>query len=377
MDEKLAIAGLEAHEREKLQVKMLEAQIKFNEECKKQDEKAEQERQKAAEKTAKERLSIRQKQLRIELEDAATSHYKNLTSEEDFAKEVNGIRQRYWDDLLHNYQLTEEQRTEIQKEQSEAQAEAEKEKYDKTMEMHKQYASLVTDIALPAGAGTSSATTTTNDPATLAVMKECIRIMRRLKVRLDEPLVTETYVTGKRGVNQAQKDFLFIAGGRFYINYKDDEEVNSLREVNLYGDLVREDAEVGNGTSLKIVPAKIVEYEIGTYKDGAETKNIIHTNVPVVGFYSLAQRSDYISHIQEAIEGKEEVGGNRDNYKTMEVAISTGCFYKQNITSGGQNTVHQYACPFTDFNQNTEFPNFRVIPSACTTFARMHRAPPA
>ena len=92
---------------------------------------------------------------------------------EDFAKEVNGIRQRYWDDLLHNYQLTEEQRTEIQKEQSEAQAEAEKEKYDQTMEMHKQYASLVTDIALPAGAGTSSATTTTNDPATLAVMKEC------------------------------------------------------------------------------------------------------------------------------------------------------------------------------------------------------------
>lgn len=34
LDEKLAIMGLEPHEREKLQVKMLEAQIKFNEECK-------------------------------------------------------------------------------------------------------------------------------------------------------------------------------------------------------------------------------------------------------------------------------------------------------------------------------------------------------
>lgn len=31
--------------------------------------------------------------------------------------------------------------------------------------------------------------------------------MRRLKVRLDEPLVAETYVTGKRGVNQAQRDY--------------------------------------------------------------------------------------------------------------------------------------------------------------------------
>ena len=49
-----------------------------------------------------------------------------LTSEEDFAQEVNNIRQRYWDDLLHNYQLTEEQRTEIQKEQAEAQTDAEK-----------------------------------------------------------------------------------------------------------------------------------------------------------------------------------------------------------------------------------------------------------
>ena len=147
LGEKLAVIGLEAHEREKLQVKMLESQIKFNESCKKQDEKAEKDRQKVADKTAKERFSVRQKQLRIELEEATTNHYKNLTSEEDFAQEVNNIRQRYWDDLLHNYQLTEEQRTEIQKEQAEAQTDAEKEKYDKTMEMHKQYASLVTDIA--------------------------------------------------------------------------------------------------------------------------------------------------------------------------------------------------------------------------------------
>jgi TP901 family phage tail tape measure protein len=147
LNEKLAVVGLEAHEREKLQVKMLETQIKFNEECKKQDEKTEKERQKTSDKIAKERLSIRQKQFRIELEEATSSHYKKLTSEEDFAQEVNGIRQRYWDDLLHNYRLTEEQRTEIQKEQAEAQTDAEKEKYDKTMEMHRQYASLVTDIA--------------------------------------------------------------------------------------------------------------------------------------------------------------------------------------------------------------------------------------
>lgn len=362
LNEKLAVVGLEAHEREKLQVKMLEAQIKFNEECKKQDEKTEKERQKVSDKIAKERLSIRQKQFRIELEEAASSHYKNLTSEEDFAREVNGIRQRYWDDLLHNYQLTEEQRTEIQKEQAETQADAEKEKYDKIMEMHKQYVSLVTDIAsdfgetigemiatgefslknflretilmaldalervieisileitaknlaataplsfigaakaavqvaaiktafavvkgmvgnfytggytgpgdwdqpqgivhsnefvanrfavanpnlrpifdaidvaqrtgsvgnltaediaavagsgkstrtVPAKAPVASATTTTNDPAMVAMLIECTRVLRKLKNRLDDPLVAETYVTGKRGINQAQKEY--------------------------------------------------------------------------------------------------------------------------------------------------------------------------
>ena len=362
LGEKLAVIGLEAHEREKLQVKMLESQIRFNESCKKQDEKAEKDRQKVADKTAKERFSVRQKQLRIELEEATTNHYKNLTSEEDFAQEVNNIRQRYWDDLLHNYQLTEEQRTEIQKEQAEAQTDAEKEKYDKTMEMHKQYASLVTDIAsdfgetigemiangelslknflretilmaldalervieisileitaknlaataplsfigaakaaaqvaaikaafavvkglvgnfytggytgsgswdqpqgivhsnefvanrfavanpnlrpifdaidvaqrsgnvanltaediaavagpgkstrtVPVKTPAASATTTTNDPAVVAMLIECTRTLRKLKTRLDEPLVAETYLTGKRGINQAQKEY--------------------------------------------------------------------------------------------------------------------------------------------------------------------------
>ena len=362
LDEKLKIVGLEPHEREKLQVKMLEAQIKFNEECKKQDEKAEKERQKAADKTAKERLSIRQKQLRIELEEVTANHYRNLTSEEEFAKEVNDIRQRYWQDLLDNYQLTEEQRTEIDKEQAEAKTDAEKEKYEKTMEMHKQYASMVEsiaadfgetigemiatgelslkdflketilmaldalervieisclevmvknlaataplsfigaakaalqiaaikasfavvkgivgnfytggytgpgnwdqpqgivhsnefvanrfavanpnlrpifdaidvaqrtgnvgnltaeDIAAVAGSGKStrtvpakapgaSATTTTNDPAMVAMLVECTRVLRKLKNRLDDPLVAETYVTGKRGINQAQREY--------------------------------------------------------------------------------------------------------------------------------------------------------------------------
>lgn len=151
LDEKLKIAGLEPHKREELQVKMLEAQIKFRDECKKKDEKAEKERLRTEEKTAKERLAVRKRQLRVELEEAAANHFKNLTSEEDYAREVNDIRQQYWDDLLKNYKLTEEERTEVAQEQAEAQTDIEAKRYEKIMEMNRKYASMVEDLATDFG----------------------------------------------------------------------------------------------------------------------------------------------------------------------------------------------------------------------------------
>ena len=60
---------------------------------------------------------------------------------------------------------------------------------------------------VPAKAPAASATTTTNDPAMVAMLIECTRALRKLKSRLDDPLVAETYVTGKRGINQAQKEY--------------------------------------------------------------------------------------------------------------------------------------------------------------------------
>ena len=60
---------------------------------------------------------------------------------------------------------------------------------------------------VPAKAPAASATTTTNDPAMVAILIECTRVLRKLKNRLDAPLVAETYVTGKRGINQAQKEY--------------------------------------------------------------------------------------------------------------------------------------------------------------------------
>lgn len=136
LNQKLDVVGLEPSEREKIQVKILEGQIKFNEQCKKEDERI-----------AKERKSIRDKQLQVELEQAAQQHYRNFTSEEDYQAEVKRIYEQYYDDLLQNYRLTEEQKTQILAEQNKLQTEEDKKKYETLKAQAEQYADISMDIA--------------------------------------------------------------------------------------------------------------------------------------------------------------------------------------------------------------------------------------
>lgn len=60
---------------------------------------------------------------------------------------------------------------------------------------------------VPASVGRGTSTTTTNDPALVAMLAECTKTLRRLTKRLDEPITAETYLTGKGGINEAQKDY--------------------------------------------------------------------------------------------------------------------------------------------------------------------------
>ena len=58
---------------------------------------------------------------------------------------------------------------------------------------------------VPASVGRGTSTTTTNDPALVAMLAECTKTLRRLTKRLDEPIHAYTTATGKMGVNEAQK----------------------------------------------------------------------------------------------------------------------------------------------------------------------------
>lgn len=359
LNNKLKVVGLEPTERQQINDQILNAQIKLKDELRKIDEKAQKEKKENQSKAAKEHFAQMDKEYQMQIEDATLYHYQNLTSEEDYYKELRLLQNKFYDAILNDVTVSEEKKNEIRKKKREqnlddAKKNAEKEKdierqkFDVLSNLAQDFGraladfftdsevslgdflkevikmsldalekslilniaqrtianigelgfwglakaageiALITaafetaksaignfytggytgpgnwdqpqgivhsnefvanrfavanpnlrpifdvidvaqrtgnvgnltaeDIAAVAGSGKNthtvpakapgaSATTTTNDPAMVAMLIECTRALRKLKNRLDDPLVAETYVTGKRGINQAQKEY--------------------------------------------------------------------------------------------------------------------------------------------------------------------------
>ena len=114
-----------------------------------------------------------------------------------------------------------------------------------------------------------------------------------------------------------KKNHIFIVGKRYYINFNDEENnTDSLREVNLYADLVRT-TDSSDDISLKIVPVKIAQYDMGIYRllpnhRGYEKTGTMMMNVPIVGYYSTGY-SEESFNIQRDHRGQrtEEAGEER------------------------------------------------------------------
>ena len=86
-----------------------------------------------------------------------------------------------------------------------------------------------------------------------------------------------------------KKSTIFIVGKRYYINYNENDK-NTLREVNLYADLIRDPESSDVETSLGIVPAKIIQFNVGVYGSVADydlsrpyTSMVL--NIPAVGYH--------------------------------------------------------------------------------------------
>lgn len=147
LNRQLDIAGMEPDEIEKINQKILDAQIKFKERCRQEDDKEYKEAQQRA-------LIAREKRYQLDIEAAARYHYQNLTSEEDYLRLLSDLEYGYYSDMLANYQLTEQQKADFQKQinanrlkEDEREYQKRKEAQDKERALAQKYTDMAKGIA--------------------------------------------------------------------------------------------------------------------------------------------------------------------------------------------------------------------------------------
>lgn len=106
LENMLAIAGLEPEKRQQIELKILEARIKYKEECEKLDEED-------AKKSSEEAFTRLEKQYQLEIEKATQKHYDGLSSEQEYRQQLMDIQNEYYDQVLSSSEISEEKKAEI------------------------------------------------------------------------------------------------------------------------------------------------------------------------------------------------------------------------------------------------------------------------
>lgn len=143
LNRQLEIAGLEPEKRAAIEQKILDARIKFEEDCAKELEKENKEAQEKA-------LNQREKQYQLEVEEATSKHYREMTDEAEFLQQLADLEMAYYQDMLDNYVLTEEQKEQFQQQLRERRLQNEEAEYQKRKEQQEKERALAqkyTDIA--------------------------------------------------------------------------------------------------------------------------------------------------------------------------------------------------------------------------------------
>lgn len=106
LENMMAIAGLEPEKRQQIEQKILEARIKYKEECEKLDEED-------AKKSSEEAFTRLEKQYQLEIEKATQKHYDGLSSEQEYRQQLMDIQNEYYDQVLSSSEISEEKKAEI------------------------------------------------------------------------------------------------------------------------------------------------------------------------------------------------------------------------------------------------------------------------
>lgn len=151
LDKKLAVAGLEPHRREELQVKMLEALKKFKEDCRRQEEQAARKKEQLDKKESDKRITQLDREYKLAISKATSKHYTEYTSEKVYLDELRAIRQKYYSDVLADAAISEEKKKNIEVQKQQESLEIEKSLYDKKTEEFRKMKDNVVDIATQLG----------------------------------------------------------------------------------------------------------------------------------------------------------------------------------------------------------------------------------
>lgn len=154
--------------------------------------------------------------------------------------------------------------------------------------------------------------------------------------------------------DENKKYALLICGNRYYMNFKDGNS-NSLKEINLYANLIRDVDKDDLDAELKIMPAKIVKQDIGLYNYTADY--LLGTKFwPLVLNMAVASYSTDLSkmekiNIQDVIEGNQQLDKDRNKKEIMELAIYTGDLHPVEVNYKNQLATFHYPVPYTDYKQ--------------------------
>lgn len=139
LENMMAIAGLEPEKRQQIEQKILEARIKYKEECNKLDEEK-------ANKASEEAFTRLEKQYQLEIESVTQKHYAGLSSEQEYRQQLLDIQNEYYDQILSSSEISEEKKAEIIDKKQQASLEKSRKNYEENQRKIREQLSFAQNI---------------------------------------------------------------------------------------------------------------------------------------------------------------------------------------------------------------------------------------
>ncbi|MGN0049290.1 MAG: phage tail tape measure protein [Bacteroides sp.] len=214
LDKKLAVAGLEPHRREELQVKMLEALKKFKEDCQRQEEQAARKKEHLDKKESQRAVDVHTRRYQEQSYLLAKQHYQQNSSEEEYRRQQADLQQSYYNQLLADTAVSEEKKNEIRQKLREADLQHLEETSRREVEQQKQTFQALSSFAQEFGTELSGFLTDT-ETSVGDFLKNILKMMLDALEKMVVMAVTERTVKniatlGLAGIAKAAAEIALI-----------------------------------------------------------------------------------------------------------------------------------------------------------------------